>query len=129
MEVARDEDGDVLPGVDVVETPLHFELRGKRGEGRAERLFVALAVIQGEFDTHEEEGKVDVLMLVGMTDVRVVANEKISNGGYDAFAVWTGNQQDCGLEHVMWIQLSKLDSLSLDGNLSQIRIVSTSDDA
>ena len=51
--------------------------------------------VGGELDTHEEEAKLDILMLVGVEDVDVVTlDEKVDYGGDDSLAVGTVDEQD-----------------------------------
>ncbi len=96
MEVTGDEDGDVLRDVSVVQAPVHLELFGEGSKGGAEVLFAAAGVVQRKFDAHEEESEVDVLMLVGVQDIGVVMDEEVGDGGNDALAVRTIDQEDCG---------------------------------
>jgi hypothetical protein len=65
-----------------------------------ERCFVAVEVVGGELDTHEEETKLHILVLIGVEDVGVVLlNQKVGDGGDKAFAVGAVDEENGGLGH------------------------------
>ena len=98
VQVLRDEERDVLLGVGELDAPVHLELARDGVEGGAKCGFAEAGGVGGELDAHEEEAKLDILMLVGVQDVDVVAgNEKIHDGGDDSLAVGTVDEQDCDL--------------------------------
>ena len=95
--ILRDEEGDVLLGVGELDAPVHLEVAGDGLEGRAECGFGEAGGFGGELDAHEEEAKLDILMLVGVEDVDVVTrDEEVDDGGDDSLAVGTIDEQDCG---------------------------------
>ncbi len=62
--------------------------------------FVAVSVVGGKLDAHEEEAKLDILMLVGVEDIGVVLlHKKIGNGGDETFAVGAVDEENGGLGH------------------------------
>jgi hypothetical protein len=100
VEIVGDEDGDVAGRSGEGEAPVHLELLGERGEGGAEVRFIAMGVVGGELDTHEEEAELDVLMLVGIEDVRVaLLHEKVGDGGDETFTVGAVDEKNGGLGH------------------------------
>ena len=100
VKVMRDEDGNVLRRSGEGEAPIHLELLGQRREGRVEVGFIAVDVVGGELDTHEEEAKFDVLVLIGIEDVGVaLLNEKVGDSGDETFTVWAVDEENGGLGH------------------------------
>ena len=108
--ILRDEEGDVLLGVGELDAPVHLELAGDGLEGRAECGFGEAGGFGDELDAHEEEAKLDILMLVGVEDVDVVAlDQEVDDGDDNSFAVGTVDKQDCdlGVGHSGWNQITR----------------------
>lgn len=104
VEVVGDEDGDVLTRGGKGETPVHLQLPGEWGKGSMEVCFVAIGLVGGELDAHEEEAKLDVLVLVGIEDVGVVLlNEEVGNGGDETFAVGAVDEKNSSLRHNAYV--------------------------
>jgi hypothetical protein len=62
--------------------------------------FVAGDVVGGERDAHEEETKLDILMLIGVENIGVVLlHQKVGNGGDETFAVGTVDEKNGGFGH------------------------------
>lgn len=100
VEVMGDEDGDVLGRSGEGEAPVHPELLGQWREGCEECRFVTLKIVGGELDTHEEESKLYILVLIGVEDVGVVLlNQKVGDRGDEAFAVGAVDEENGGLGH------------------------------
>ncbi len=100
VEIVGDKDGDVLGRGGEGESPVHSELLGQGREGGVEVRFIAIGVVGGELDAHEEEAKLDVLVLVGVEDVGVVLlNQEVGDGGDETFAVGAVDEKNGGLGH------------------------------
>jgi len=65
VQILGDEEGDVLLRVGELDAPVHLEVAGDGPEGRAKCGFREARGVCGELDAHEEEAKLDVLVLVG----------------------------------------------------------------
>ena len=101
VEVVRDEDGDVLRRGGEGETPVHAgTARPAARRRRGSALRRKSDVVGGELDAHEEEAKLDVLVLVGVEDVGVVLlDEEVGDGGDETFAVRAVDEKNGGLGH------------------------------
>jgi len=97
VRVLRDEEGDILHVVGELDAPVHAELSGDGGKGGAEGGLVEAGRVGGELDAHEEEGELDILMLVGVEDVDVVGlDQEVDDSDDDALAVRAVDEQDGG---------------------------------
>jgi len=100
--ILRDEEGDVLLRLGELDAPVHLEVARDGRKGGAECGFAEACGVGGELDAHEEEAKLDILMLVGVEDVDVVTlDEEVDDGGDDSLAVRTVDEEDCdfGIGH------------------------------
>ena len=97
MVVVRHKNRQPRPDLRELQSPVHLEPPGNRRKFSSESLCIEIEPAQVPFDSGQKQAQVRVLMLVGMKDIGVVAEEEIRHHGDDPFAVRTIDQRDGGL--------------------------------
>ena len=78
--------------------PTHPETLGNRGERRADFLWRNIHPVEFELDPLQEDPLLLVGVLVGVEDVRPLAEQEVGHGSDQTTTVRAGEQQDAGAE-------------------------------
>jgi hypothetical protein len=108
MVILRNEDRDAGAVGGVCEPPVYLEVAGDESKSIGKLGKVKIEICRVELYPGQKEIGFLLSMLIGEQDVAVVAKDKFSNRGNDAFAVGAGDEKDGGVVHYIWCVMKRI---------------------